>query len=114
MRIKIDIAKKGEKDNIQEYKVRVDGGDIKKFWKKLSNILENQDKDPKQIVEYIEFVDKLACQITGLSMDNWDKVDGSEQTKLTNLITDKVREKIGFGKPSQKSESSEQKTEQKS
>ena len=87
------------------------GRHINKLWDFLEKMQEDEIKGTK---EYIAYVDKVASEISGLSIEELNELDMDEKEKITRKITDKAFSSLDFTKPLLQQDNSMKKKEQTS
>lgn len=107
--MKIKIKREGKEIEIECKNPK--GRDTKKGLKLLL-ASQKDGGNLSKIDEYMDFIDKITAEYTGMSEKELDDLDTDEKDKLTSVYTGKVRSKIDFLMSSLKSESSVQKAKQ--
>ncbi len=87
----------------------VKGRHTKKVWKYLQKLGDGEDIN--SVTDYLDYLDKTASELTGLTIEELDDLDIDEKEKLTNLIANKAFDSLNFSKPSLKPVDYTQKSE---
>lgn len=99
--MKIDVILNGERKDIDLKGIK--GRDSDKLLKQL---MELQGADEKELtLKYSEYQDhqkKLACEISGLSVEQLDELEVDDRSKILDYINDKMQKSMGFSKLLQK------------
>jgi len=59
------------------------------------------DQDMTATMEYLEYVDNLAAELSGLKVEELDELTVDDKEKIVNTITQKAFSMLNFTKPSQ-------------
>jgi len=95
MKIKIQ-TEKGEK----EIDLKMKGRHAMAIWKKMYELDDAvAENNPKKVLEYKEYLDSIACEISGFTLEELYALDIEEKQKITAYIQEKVKSEINFLKP---------------
>lgn len=86
------------------------GRHVKKAFKILMKV-QNIDgsENLSAVDEYMDYLDKIACELTGMEISQLDDLDSDDKNKIVSFYDGKVQGRIDFLKSSLRSGSSEQK-----
>lgn len=82
------------------------GRHTKKGFNKYASIIKGGQEDLKTLTDYLEYLDNLACELTGLKQDELDEFPSDEKQKILAYIQTKIKGKIDFLRPSKKQQDS--------
>ena len=107
--MKVKILKDGKEVEIDCNNPR--GRDTKKGFKLYTNIAKSGTENLEALDVYLDYLDELTAELTGMTVEQLDDLETDEKNKLVNFYQEKIVSKIDFLKSSLKSGTSEQTTE---
>lgn len=72
------------------------GRHINKLWDFFATM---QKDEIKGTLDYLKYVDKVASEMSGLSIEKLNNLDIEEKEKITSKLTDKAFSSMDFTKP---------------
>lgn len=92
------------------------GRHTKKGLKLLMAVQKGDDEDAnlEALDKYMDYLDEVTAEMTGLSVEELDNFENDEKNKLVSFYQEKVESRVDFLKSSLKQPSSVQKTEAES
>ena len=83
------------------------GKHTKKGFKLLTSIQgEDGNEDLGKLNEYTDYIDEVAAEMTGMTIDKLDELEDEEKNKIVGFYHEKVKEKLDFLKSSLSPENS--------
>lgn len=76
------------------------GKHTREIWKYFADMTKKNDA--ASVEQYIDYLDSLASEISGLSVEELNDLDASEKAKITGYIVEKTQDTLGFTKLSSK------------
>ena len=67
---------------------------------------ETDEGGALKLIEYLDYLDELTAECTGMSVDELDELDTDEKEKIIAFYNDKVQSRLDFLKSSLKSDDS--------
>lgn len=101
--MEIKIKKEGKEISIDCKNPK--GKHTKKGFKLFVNIVKEGKEDLSSLNKYLDYLDEITSELTGLKIEELDDLDSKEKDKLVSFYQEKITGKIDFIKSSLKSES---------
>lgn len=105
------IIKEGKEIEIETKAPK--GKHTKQGFKLFTEIMDESKLNPESLNNYMDFLDNITSELTGMTVEELDELESDEKNKLVSFYQQKIVEKVDFLKSSLKSENSEPQTAQK-
>ena len=109
--MKVKILKDGKEVEIDCKSPR--GKHTKKGFKLFTLIVQDGKEDLVALNKYMDYLDEVVAEQTGMTVEQLDDLDTDEKTKLVIFYQKKIEEKIDFLKSSSKQPDSPQSVTEK-
>ena len=104
--MKVKILKDGKEKEIICNSPK--GRHTKKGLKLFTSIVKDDKEDLPALNKYLEYLDEVTAEMTGMSVEELDDLDTDEKNKLVSFYQKKVEERLDFLKSSSKLQDSPQ------
>ena len=104
--MKVKINKDGKEVEIECKNPR--GKHTKKGLRLFTSIIKDDKEDLPALNKYLEYLDEVTAEMTGMSVEELDDLDTDEKNKLVSFYQKKVEERIDFLKSSSRQQDSVQ------
>ncbi len=104
--MKVKINKDGKEVEIECKNPR--GKHTKKGLRLFTSIIKDDKEDLSALNKYLEYLDEVTAEMTGMSVEELDELDTDEKNKLVSFYQRKVEERIDFLKSSSRQQDSVQ------
>lgn len=103
--MKVKIHLDGEEKEIEVKNPK--GRHVKKLWDYFEEMQKDEIKGAK---EYINYVDEISAELSGLTVEQLDELDIEEKNKITKNFTEHAFSNMDFGNAFKNLQGSSQKT----
>ena len=104
--MKLKINKDGKEVEIDCKNPR--GRHTKKGLKLFTSIVKDDKEDLVALNKYLDYLDEVTAEMTGMSIEDLDELETDEKNKLVSFYQKKVEERLDFLKSSSKQPGSPQ------
>ncbi len=104
--MKVKILKEEKEVEIECKNPR--GKHTKKGLRLFTSIIKDDKEDLPALNKYLEYLDEVTAEMTGMSVEELDDLDTDEKNKLVGFYQKKVEERIDFLKSSSRQQDSVQ------
>lgn len=96
--MKINITK--DDGTTKDLDIKLKGRHIKEVWKKMMDTTKGtQEEQADKIMDLGDYLDELAAELSGMSIDELNELDIEEKEKITVYIKNKSVAQMDFMKP---------------
>ena len=75
---------------------RPKGKHLKKGFKLLTGMMDKGDESPEALDKYMDYIDELASELTGIPVEELDEMDCNDKDLITNYVQGRIGSRLDF------------------